>query len=40
MCGAGMGCGGCREQIATIVDEEAQEGGGCVRLLPVLQAAG
>lgn len=39
-CGAGMGCGGCRQQIATIVDEEASEGGCGVRLLNVLQATG
>jgi bacterioferritin-associated ferredoxin len=40
-CGAGMGCGGCREQISIIVDEGANEATGtCMRLLPILQATG
>ena len=38
-CGAGAGCGGCRPEIACIVDLEARESESGRILLPVLKSA-
>ncbi|HEY6878699.1 MAG TPA: (2Fe-2S)-binding protein [Polyangiales bacterium] len=38
-CDAGTGCGGCRPEIASIVECESGQGSGYAPLLPILQAS-